>query len=208
LEQYFYIVGGLRYFKKICADSNLHSFLPKISLYAPIVTTSQQGTCLETMSKPPTKITVPSCVTAATIAQLLQSDNKVKVAGVDCDGILRGKVMSKDKFLSSVGKGFSMSSAIFGWDMHDQLYSTDANSTQPGYADFTAIPDLQSFRRIPWEDNIPFFLLHFVTEGTPMFADGRGMLHALSRRLKDSGWKSLAGGTYTFRMVSNLKLII
>jgi hypothetical protein len=37
---------------------------------------------------------------------LLQGDNKVKVAGIDADGVLRGKVMSKDKFLSAVKAGF------------------------------------------------------------------------------------------------------
>lgn len=132
--------------------------------------------------------------TAATISQLLQNDNKVKVAGIDCDGILRGKVMSKDKFLASVEKGFGMSSAIFGWDMHDQLYTTNTSSTQPGYADFTAIPDLRSFRRIAWEDDIPFFLLHFVVNEEPMYADGRSMLRSLSSKLEASGWRSLAGG--------------
>jgi glutamine synthetase len=130
----------------------------------------------------------------ATVAQFLQNDNKVKVAGIDCDGMLRGKIMSKGKFLASVEKGFGMSSAIFGWDMHDQLHSVTADSTQPGYADFTAIPDLRSFRRIPWEDNVPFFLLHFVVEGTPMYADGRSMLRSLSSKLQELGWESLAGG--------------
>ena len=32
--------------------------------------------------------------------QQLANDGKVKVAGIDVDGVLRGKVMHKDKFLS------------------------------------------------------------------------------------------------------------
>jgi glutamine synthetase len=40
----------------------------------------------------------------------------VKVAGVDLDGILRGKYMAKDKFFSAVKGGFGFCSVIFGWD--------------------------------------------------------------------------------------------
>lgn len=36
----------------------------------------------------------------------LQDDIKVKVAGVDADGVMRGKVMAKDKFLSAAKSGF------------------------------------------------------------------------------------------------------
>lgn len=36
----------------------------------------------------------------------LQEDTKVKVAGIDADGVLRGKIMAKDKFLSAAKSGF------------------------------------------------------------------------------------------------------
>jgi glutamine synthetase len=68
------------------------------------------------------------------LKELLRHDTKVKVAGtprlapvlliwltcagVDVDGVLRGKFMSKDKFLS-VAKpdaGFGFCSVVFGWD--------------------------------------------------------------------------------------------
>jgi glutamine synthetase len=35
----------------------------------------------------------------------LKDDSAVKVAGVDVDGMLRGKLMAKSKFLSVVEKG-------------------------------------------------------------------------------------------------------
>lgn len=41
----------------------------------------------------------------------LENDNRIKVAGVDIDGILRGKVLSKEKFLASLkAGGFGMES--------------------------------------------------------------------------------------------------
>ena len=36
----------------------------------------------------------------------LRDDTKVKVAGIDADGVMRGKVMSKDKFMSAAKSGF------------------------------------------------------------------------------------------------------
>jgi hypothetical protein len=55
------------------------------------------------------------------IRNLLENDKNVKVAGINADGILRGKVMVKEKFLSSAVTGFGMSSVQFGWDMHDDF---------------------------------------------------------------------------------------
>ena len=36
----------------------------------------------------------------------LCDDTKVKVAGIDADGVMRGKVMSKEKFMSAAKSGF------------------------------------------------------------------------------------------------------
>ena len=102
-------------------------------------------------------------ITAENIATLLAHDTKVKLAGVDADGILRGKLVSKKKFLSIAQDGFGFCSVIFGWDMHDRTYFKELSisNKENGYRDLLAIPDLQSFRRIPWEDNVPFFLVSF-----------------------------------------------
>lgn len=35
----------------------------------------------------------------------LAADEKVRVAGIDIDGILRGKILSKEKFLGSLKSG-------------------------------------------------------------------------------------------------------
>jgi glutamine synthetase len=47
---------------------------------------------------------------------------KVKLAITDIDGVLRGKVMSFDKFKSIAGKGFGFCDVVFGWDAGDQAY--------------------------------------------------------------------------------------
>ncbi|KAH8658036.1 hypothetical protein BX600DRAFT_514559 [Xylariales sp. PMI_506] len=135
-------------------------------------------------------------LTAENVAEYLKDDIKVKVAGIDADGMLRGKVMAKEKFVSTVKSGFGFSSAVFGWDMHDMTYdAAEANmaSANGGYSDFIAIADLSSFRRLPWEDNIPFFLLRFLSNGVGVAACPRGIMDSLTQELAEQNIKALAG---------------
>jgi glutamine synthetase-like protein len=46
----------------------------------------------------------------------------VKVGVFDVDGILRGKYLSRDKFLAALDKGFGVCDVVLGWDSNDQLY--------------------------------------------------------------------------------------
>lgn len=131
------------------------------------------------------------------ISELLANDTKVRVAGIDTDGVLRGKIMDKEKFLSSIAKEFGISSAIFGWDIHDALFTTETKLGIEGilgYADFLAYPDVSSFRRLPSEDNIPFFLLNFFTGNKPMFACPRSLLRSVCSDLAGAGLNAYAGG--------------
>ena len=84
---------------------------------------------------------------------------KVKIAVADMDGILRGKYISSEKFLSIAEKGTSFCDVIMGWDAADVLYDkADFTGWHTGYPDSPASIDLNTFRKIPWENDIPFFL--------------------------------------------------
>jgi glutamine synthetase len=48
--------------------------------------------------------------------------SKIKLAIADVDGILRGKLMHKDKFLAAADSGFGFCDVVFGWDAADQVY--------------------------------------------------------------------------------------
>lgn len=140
----------------------------------------------------------PEDITAENLPDLLKYDNKVKLAGLDVDGILRGKLVSKKKFLSIATSGFGFCSVIFGWDMHDQTYLQELkiSNAENGYHDLLAIPDLSSFRRIPWEDNVPFFLITFHDPDTqePLSACPRGLLKTQLAKLQKKGFGAMAGG--------------
>ncbi|KAG0239317.1 hypothetical protein BGW41_007802 [Actinomortierella wolfii] len=136
------------------------------------------------------------------IKRELEHDERVKVAGVDLDGILRGKVMAKSKFLSIAEEGFGFCSVIFGWDMHDKTYPEElsVSNAANGYRDIVAVPDLSTYRRIPWEDNIPFFLLSFRNplERTPLAVDPRSLLKKVTDELASYGWEAMCGAEFEF----------
>lgn len=140
--------------------------------------------------------------TLENLAELLQNDTKVKLAGVDVDGQLRGKLVSKKKFLGIAKEGFGFCSVIFGWDMHDQTYFKELkiSNKENGYHDIVAIPDLSTFRRIPWEDNVPFFLVSFYDPDTmqPVSACPRGLLKVQMSKLEEQGIGAMAGAEYEF----------
>jgi glutamine synthetase len=87
---------------------------------------------------------------------------KVKLAITDIDGVLRGKVMSFDKFGSIAAKGFGFCDVVFGWDAGDQAYDNGAfTGWHTGYPDAMAVIDPGTFRRVPWEGGLPFLLADF-----------------------------------------------
>lgn len=140
----------------------------------------------------------PENITIESLPQLLENDSKVKLAGVDIDGQLRGKLISKKKFLSVSKEGFGFCSVIFGWDMHDQTYFRELkiSNAENGYHDLIAKIDLNSYRRIPWEDDVPFFLVTFFDPDTdlPISACPRGLLKTAVEKLEKNGYGAMAGG--------------
>ncbi|KAF3490711.1 glutamine synthetase [Arthroderma uncinatum] len=141
-------------------------------------------------------------VSLDSLEKVLADDTEVKVAGFDADGMLRGKLVSKKKFLSIAKDGFGFCSVIFGWDMHDQTYFKELaiSNKENGYRDLVAIPDMSSFRRIPWEDDVPFFLVSFFDPETkkPISACPRGLLRAATAGLEKKGYKAMAGAEFEF----------
>ena len=94
------------------------------------------------------------------------SSGKVKIAFTDIDGVLRGKYISAEKFLAVADTGTTFCDVIFGWDASDVAYSHgEFTGWHTGYPDVPAKIDLTTFRKIPWENDIPFFLGEFTDAG-------------------------------------------
>src|SRR5579872_6531585 len=91
--------------------------------------------------------------------EIKRSDQlKVKVAITDVDGILRGKYLHKEKFLSAVESGFGFCNVVFGWDSTDVCYDNASyTGWHTGYPDAHVKVDLNTFRKVPWDGRVPFF---------------------------------------------------
>lgn len=91
-----------------------------------------------------------------------QSINKIKFAFTDIDGVLRGKIIHKEKFLKGLKEGYGFCDVVFGWDSSDLAYE-DALLTgwHTGFPDRQCHIDLSTQRQIPWQENILFFLADF-----------------------------------------------
>jgi glutamine synthetase len=119
-----------------------------------------------------------------------EGTEKVKLAITDIDGVLRGKVISFEKFRSVVEKGFGFCDVVFGWDMGDQAYDNGKfTGWHTGYPDAMACVDIQTFRQVPWENNIPFFLADFRIDGQKELpVCPRGLLKKLAKQAQEEGY--------------------
>jgi glutamine synthetase len=89
---------------------------------------------------------------------------------------------------------------ISGWDLHDTVYSRELliSNSGNGYRDLIATIDLSTFRRIPWEKDVPFFLVSFLDPETkePVSVCPRAVLKKLVGKAEQSGWQCIAGIEY------------
>ena len=123
------------------------------------------------------------------------ASNKVKVAVTDIDGVLRGKYIHKNKFLSVIEGGFGFCDVVFGWDSSDVLYE---NSTftgwHSGFPDAPASIDLSTFREVPWDNDVPFFLADFSKNNLDVCP--RTLLKKINKQAEDAGFKALFSQEY------------
>ena len=117
---------------------------------------------------------------------------KVKVAITDIDGVLRGKVIHVDKFLSVLEGGFGFCSVVFGWDSGDICYdNTKFAGWHNGYPDSEAFIDLNTFRSVPWDSDMPFFLADFQgPKEKGLSVCPRTLLRKVKKECEDLGFKS------------------
>ncbi|MFT7622975.1 MAG: glutamine synthetase [Myxococcota bacterium] len=130
--------------------------------------------------------------------------DKIKLAGFDIDGILRGKYVSMEKFESALNSGFGFCDVIFGWDSADALYEeTDVTVTgwHSGFPDTQARIDLDSLRRIPWEGGQPLYLIDFeAPDGSPLEVSPRQLLKKINDRATGMGFDAQFSLEFEFWM--------
>ena len=115
--------------------------------------------------------------------------DKIKFAVTDIDGVLRGKIISKAKLLKGIEEGLGFCNVIFGWDINDVVYdNTTVSGWHTGYPDSMATIDLNTYRTIPWNNNIPFFLADFNNSKEVSAACSRTLLKKIRQQCLDKGF--------------------
>ena len=82
---------------------------------------------------------------------------------------------------------------VFGWDSADLSYEDagiEITGWHTGYPDALAAIDLNTFRKVPWDQEVPFFLADFsANEKDPFFACPRTLLKSVIKRSIEQGYQ-------------------
>ena len=123
----------------------------------------------------------------------------IKVAIVDIDGVLRGKYVNMNKFLSALDGGFGFCNVVFGWDSDDVLYKEDSyTGWKDGFTDDLANIDISSFRMLPTEDNKSILFLADFSKSKAAAVCPRSILKKVLKRVDDLGYSATAALEFEF----------
>jgi glutamine synthetase len=121
----------------------------------------------------------------------------IKVGFTDIDGILRGKYLARDKFLSALEKGFGFCDVVVGWDSNDQLYdNVQYTGWHSAYPDAPVRILAETGRALPFENNLPFFLCELADAAEAICP--RGLLRRIISRGEALGFSAAAAFEYEF----------
>ena len=119
----------------------------------------------------------------------------VKVGVFDIDGIMRGKYMSRAKFISALESGYGFCDVVLGWDCQDQLYdNVKFTGWHTGYPDAPVRILPESCRPLPFEDDNLLFLSEFT--GAAEQVCPRSVLRRVLEKSAKLGFQAYAGFEY------------
>lgn len=123
----------------------------------------------------------------------------VKVGLFDLDGVMRGKYLSQEKFLSALDDGFAFCDVVLGWDSNDQLYEHVGiryTGWHTGYPDAACRVIPESCRLIPFEPETLLFLCEFDQKAAELCP--RNLLQRIIQRAATMGYDVSAAFEYEF----------
>jgi glutamine synthetase len=121
---------------------------------------------------------------------------EIEIAWSDPFGHAQGKRIPASQFLErATGTGFAFCEASLGWDtagtVIDSLRVTNWNG---GYPDVYAVPDLGTYRRLPWRPGVGHVISDVVAhDRRPSLLDPRAVLKRVLTRLAGLGFTAKIG---------------
>ncbi|MBR58958.1 MAG: glutamine synthetase [Myxococcales bacterium] len=137
--------------------------------------------------------------TADDARELIEQRNlsHVKLGIFDADGVLRGKYVSRDKFLSALDNGFGFCDVVLAWDSNDQLYdNVKYTGWHTGYPDAEVRVLPETCRELYFEEGGLFFLCEFKGEAEQLCP--RGVLRRVLAKAESMGVRPFSALEYEF----------
>ncbi len=125
--------------------------------------------------------------------------DNIKLAVTDIDGVMRGKYVNRNKFLSALDKGFGFCDVIFGWDSNDDLYGEDSyTGWNTAFPDAWAHIDPTSCRALPTEQGRSILFLADFANSSAASVCPRALLKRVLERLAQHQMTATAAAEFEF----------
>jgi len=125
------------------------------------------------------------------LEQQLRGASHARFFVTDIDGVCRGKTLSGPKMAELLGGGGTIASAVFGWDIADDLYTRGVSFAGLGTAlgEIGLRLDPATARQVPWDD-MRWVLIgeHLDPQGHPLPLCPRQVLKQVLSRAQQREW--------------------
>ncbi|MFI5511071.1 glutamine synthetase family protein [Mycobacterium sp. NPDC051804] len=121
---------------------------------------------------------------------------EIEVAWADPFGHAQGKRIPASQFLNrALGSGFAFCEASLGWNTEGTVVeSLDLTNWVGGYPDVFAVPDLTTYRPLPWRPRVGHVISDIVAhDRSPSLLDPRAVLRKVLARLASLGYTAKIG---------------
>jgi glutamine synthetase len=130
---------------------------------------------------------------------------EIEVAWSDAFGHAQGKRIPTSQFLNrALGSGFAFCEASLGWNTDGTVIdSLGLTNWAGGYPDVFAVPDLSTYRALPWRPGVGHVISDIVAhDRTPSQLDPRAILKKVLARLASIGFTAKIGVEFEFYLLN------
>jgi len=131
---------------------------------------------------------------------------EIEVAWSDPFGHAQGKRIPASQFLNrALGSGFAFCEASLGWNTEGTVVeSLDITNWVGGYPDVFAVPDLATYRPLPWRPRVGHVISDIVAhDRTPSLLDPRAVLKKVLARLASLGYTAKIGVEFELYLLNS-----
>lgn len=131
---------------------------------------------------------------------------EIEVAWSDPFGHAQGKRIPASQFLSrALGSGFAFCEASLGWNTEGTVVeSLELTNWAGGYPDVYAVPDLATYRPLPWRPRVGHVISDIVAhDRNPSPLDPRAVLKKVLARLASLGYTAKIGVEFELYLLNS-----